>query len=77
MAIGGERHRHFELDRCGRQFRHGEQHGVDQRGHQGADGDLDRGLGAWITNGNGDLSAGKVVTLTLSMSESVTVSGGQ
>jgi hypothetical protein len=31
--------------------------------------------GPGITNGNGDLNAGKVVTLTLSMSESVTVSG--
>jgi hypothetical protein len=31
--------------------------------------------GPGITNDNGDLNAGKVVTLTLSMSESVTVSG--
>jgi hypothetical protein len=31
--------------------------------------------GPGITNGNGDLNAGKVVTLTSSMSESVTVSG--
>jgi hypothetical protein len=31
--------------------------------------------GAGITNGNGDLNAGKVVALTLNISESVTVSG--
>ena len=32
--------------------------------------------GTGITNGNGDLKAGSVVTLTLTMSEAVTVAGG-
>ena len=32
--------------------------------------------GTGITNGNGDLNAGHVVTLTLNMSEAVTVAGG-
>ena len=32
--------------------------------------------GSGITNGNGDLNAGHVVTLTLTMSEAVTVAGG-
>ena len=32
--------------------------------------------GTGITNGNGDLNAGSVVTLTLNMSEAVTVAGG-
>ena len=44
--------------------------------HHGADGLVGGGSGTGISNGTGDLDAGKTVTLTLNLSEAVTVSGG-
>ena len=44
--------------------------------HHGADGSVCGHLGTGIANGNGDLKAGSAVTLTLTMSEAVTVAGG-
>ncbi len=45
--------------------------------HHGAGGGLGRNLRSWHRRrGNGDLNAGHVVTLTVNMSEAVTVAGG-